>query len=363
MKKIFFAIFILALSLSALAAAGCGKKYTVTFDGAGGTLVSGEETQVVSSVYDIKYPIYEKVGYNFDGFTPENIETIDEDMVFTAKWTLKTFTVTFDYGGGSGDETSRTVTYGETVSNLPSAFRKHYEFKYWAKDGVRFEEDTEYLFNGSCTFIAVYEAVDYYELIFVNETEYEIANPAGETQQTVSVEYGETADVPDTTFESLSESEQNAAEVKFVGWYYLDKEGKERRFDKQTPCTEENFNTDALSITLYAKTSEDYYELTFINETMVQEAQEAASWADGSGNEPKTIMVKYGETVSVPKTNCDVNPDQNSTYMVIGWHYVDRSGNNVTLDATKPFTVENFDTDCWKITFYAEVTRIYIINY
>ena len=47
---------------------GCGPKFTITFNGNGGTLVSGSEYQSVSAISEIIQPVYERDGYNFVGF-------------------------------------------------------------------------------------------------------------------------------------------------------------------------------------------------------------------------------------------------------------------------------------------------------
>ncbi len=59
--------------------------YTVTFNGNGGTLVSGEETQQVKFEGSAVAPTYEKVGYTFDGWDVE-FDNVTEDVVVTASW-------------------------------------------------------------------------------------------------------------------------------------------------------------------------------------------------------------------------------------------------------------------------------------
>lgn len=61
------------------------QPYVVTFDGNGGTLISGVEIQTVKSPDEIKVPTYEKFGYNFDGWD-KDITKVFSTTTITAKW-------------------------------------------------------------------------------------------------------------------------------------------------------------------------------------------------------------------------------------------------------------------------------------
>ncbi len=63
--------------------------YTVTFDGNGGTLVSGEETQTVKYEGSAVAPTYEMVGYTFAGFN-KAFDNVSMDIEVKALWTAKT---------------------------------------------------------------------------------------------------------------------------------------------------------------------------------------------------------------------------------------------------------------------------------
>lgn len=67
MKKIFLLLLTFVLAAACLGAVACGKSFTVKFDGNGGTLVRGTESQTVTDVSKIEEPVYERAGYEFIG--------------------------------------------------------------------------------------------------------------------------------------------------------------------------------------------------------------------------------------------------------------------------------------------------------
>ena len=86
-------------------------------------------------------PDPEKTGYTFDGWYLDGAEepfsfdtTITSDITLKAKWTLNTYTVTFDPNGGNelaeADKT-KVVKIGEAYGELPTPTRKGYNFAGW----------------------------------------------------------------------------------------------------------------------------------------------------------------------------------------------------------------------------------------
>ncbi len=61
------------------------QEHTVTFDGDGGTLTSGDEVQTVEHNGDAVAPVYEKEGYLFRGWS-EDITNVTEDLNVSAIW-------------------------------------------------------------------------------------------------------------------------------------------------------------------------------------------------------------------------------------------------------------------------------------
>ena len=62
--------------------------YTVTFDGNGGTLVSGNTTQTIKYGGSAVAPIFEKLGYTFSGWDM-TFSSVDCSMTITGLWTAK----------------------------------------------------------------------------------------------------------------------------------------------------------------------------------------------------------------------------------------------------------------------------------
>ena len=94
------------------------NRYNVTFDAAGGKDI---QAQVVDWNTVLTPPTPERTGYDFKGWfledgTEYSGQAIKEDITLTAKWQIKTFTVTF-YVGGEVYAT-RTVDYGTTFAEL-----------------------------------------------------------------------------------------------------------------------------------------------------------------------------------------------------------------------------------------------------
>lgn len=94
------------------------NRYNVTFDAAGGKEI---QPQVVDWNTVLTPPTPERTGYDFKGWflsdgTEYTGQAIKEDITLTAKWQIKTFTVTF-YVNGEVYAT-RTVDYGTTFAEL-----------------------------------------------------------------------------------------------------------------------------------------------------------------------------------------------------------------------------------------------------
>jgi len=94
------------------------NRHTVTFNSDGGTEI---QAQTVDWGTELTPPTPENVGYDFIGWflddgTEYTGQAIKEDITLTAKWQIKTFTVTF-YVGGEVYAT-RTVDYGTTFAEL-----------------------------------------------------------------------------------------------------------------------------------------------------------------------------------------------------------------------------------------------------
>ena len=84
-----------------------------------------------------------KTGYEFRRWwaTDDNqyVTMPDHDVTFVAQWTVKQFTITFDYAGGTLDgQNSYTITadYGSAVTAPGNPLKEKYTFKGWTLNGV-----------------------------------------------------------------------------------------------------------------------------------------------------------------------------------------------------------------------------------
>lgn len=127
--------FVLPLILAVGFLSGCNSKenenFTVVFNGNGGKLVSGEETQVVDSGWHIDAPTYEKVGYTFAGWDID-ITTLEDDANVHALWDERVFTISYSLNGGENDPRNpEEFTYLRNTFKLYPATKKGYTFKGW----------------------------------------------------------------------------------------------------------------------------------------------------------------------------------------------------------------------------------------
>ena len=75
--------------------------------------------------------------------TSSTIVTQAKNHTLTAQWAIKRYTVTFDGNGGTPSEPSRLVTYNTAIGTLPTASRDNYGFIGWyteTSEGTRITE-------------------------------------------------------------------------------------------------------------------------------------------------------------------------------------------------------------------------------
>lgn len=175
MKKFIKIALLTILCVCSFAAViGCGgdSKFTVTFDGNGGTLVSGNQVQTVESTSQIVVPVYEKEGYDFIGWDTI-ISQIDKDTTVKAQWKQKPFKVIFDGNGG-------TLVSGELEQTIYSA--SELIIPTFAKKGHTLEWDTDISKITSATTVKANWIVNQYLLTFdLNGGEVDSAIENGKT--------------------------------------------------------------------------------------------------------------------------------------------------------------------------------------
>lgn len=115
-------------------------QYTVTFNANGGTVSPSSMTIMYNDQYG-SLPVPVKIGYAFDGwytsldYTDEVTETdvylLETDSTIYAKWSVGTYTVTFDANGGTVSPSTKSVTYNSAYGTLPTPTRAGYAFNGW----------------------------------------------------------------------------------------------------------------------------------------------------------------------------------------------------------------------------------------
>ncbi len=103
-------------------------KYSITFDAAGGT---GGTTELLTFDSPLTPPVVVKPGFTFTGWTPTvPVRVPGANTVYSAQWTVETFTIAFDANGGTGG-TSGTYEFGEPLS-APTVTKTGYTFIGWS---------------------------------------------------------------------------------------------------------------------------------------------------------------------------------------------------------------------------------------
>lgn len=117
-----------------------GHKYcTVTFDPAGGTMEYTTRYFLQEQNISDEIKPDPRTGYTFDGWYKADgtawdyaSDKVTGDITLYAKWTAKTYTVTFDTAGGLDIATkTMTATYGKSLANMPVPRREGYVFLGW----------------------------------------------------------------------------------------------------------------------------------------------------------------------------------------------------------------------------------------
>jgi len=140
---------------------------TVTFDANGGSVtppsvMTGGDGKLPS------LPTLTRDGYTFNGWFTEKTggSQVTTSRVFTAnttiyaRWTLITYTITFNANSGTVSPTTGVTGVGGTLSSLPEPTRNNYTFNGWftaASGGTRVT--TEMVFSGNTTIYAQWTSV------------------------------------------------------------------------------------------------------------------------------------------------------------------------------------------------------------
>jgi uncharacterized repeat protein (TIGR02543 family) len=265
--------------------------YTVTFNANSGTVsptsgTTGEGWTLAS------LPTPTRTGYTFGGwYTAATGGTeVTESRVYSenttiyARWTLITYTVTFNANSGTVSPTSGTTGNSWTLASLPTPTRTGYTFNGWhtaATGGTQVTTSTT--FSANTTIYARWTLKTYTVTFNANSG-------------TVSPTYGTTGE--GWTLASLPTPTRTG--YTFGGWYTAATGG--------TAVTESEVYSE--NTTIYAQWTSITYTVTF---------------ADHDGNQLEQQTVNHGSAATAPTAPAV------DGYTFSGW---DKAFNNVTSDLT-----------------------------
>lgn len=138
--------------------------YTVTFNPNGGTLVSGNLVQSVTSAEDIVAPTFEKDGYIFKGFDID-LSSITGTTTVNVLWeeqSSEKYNIKFNLDGGISSNTlTKEVSSLDVENFFFDVTKENYNFRGWSYNGKTIYDENGNLINNAVliddmTFTAVY---------------------------------------------------------------------------------------------------------------------------------------------------------------------------------------------------------------
>ncbi len=323
--------------------------FTVTFSAGEGVKLKDENMLPASVTVNygktVAEPteVPERLGYTFAGWAFDFTSPIYNDTVITAKWTLNTYTITYDPNGGvfvDGANATRTISYGSEYGKLideTQISRDGAKLIGWTtvKDDATtlVKAQDKYLVEDDTTLYALWEITGVTVTYVTNGGKVAelddnvVTDSKGKDISNEKLPYG-------TKVNDVRKAVKDG--LKFEGWY-LDAELTEA-YDN-APLTG--------SITLYAKY---YAEVTF-------QIYENDNYAAVIGT--KTVNVDEFDTVELP-TAKDLGVALGDTDEFFGWYTVDEFA-KVQAGQTA-VTVENV-TATAEVTYCAKVLRHYTVTF
>ena len=221
-----------------------GETYTVNFDSCGGSALASKEASSGALVVAPVAPT--RTGYTFDGWYKEatcsnawnfSADKITQDTTLYAKWTIKSFTASFNTQGGSSVD-SQSVDYGTVVTSPAAPTRTGYTFAGWYKEAAcsnAWDFSTD----------KITQDTTLYAKWTIKSFTASFNTQGGSSIGNQSVDYGTVATRP---------ADPTRSGYAFDGWY------------KEATCSNAwNFSTDKITqnTTLYAKWKGNTYSLAF----------------------------------------------------------------------------------------------------
>jgi uncharacterized repeat protein (TIGR02543 family) len=273
------------------------NSYTVTFNSNGGSAVTPQTIEYGGLIAQPSNPT--KTGYTFSGWYKEstftnlwdfNVDTVNANTTLYAKWTGKTYNITFDKQSGTGGTNSVTATYGAAMPTATKPTRTGYTFGgYWdATSG-----GTQY-YTSSMTSARSWDKTEnttLYARWTINSYTVTFNSNGGSAVTSQTIEYGGLIAQP---------SNPTKTGYTFSGWY------KESTFTNLWGFNVDTVNSDK---TLYAKFTDALWakSVTAGNDTssFSSVAVDSSGNVYAAGRQWGTGSFTYGEGVSVAGTYAD----------------------------------------------------------
>jgi hypothetical protein len=279
------------------------QTHTVTIDGSGGTLESGEEVQTIIHGQAAAVPIYTKKGYSLSWDKP--FENITQDTVIKAVWTPIIYAVTYILDGGTNHaENPENYTISSPNIILKPPTKHGYIFLNFAEGDAIPTGST-----GNKTFTALYEKI-------INQYTYTFYDDDGTTvlkTQTANEDSPIIPPAPPTKTASQQYS------YTFSSW------------DKDIP---EKLTQDIVFIAQYEQTQNKY----------------TVAFQDWDGTPISQQEVEYGKAATEPAT------PEKAGETFIGW---DKDFDNITCDI---LITAQYKKNEYSISYYVYGAIVYQIG-
>lgn len=161
---------------SMIKSGGTLDTYTVSYNANGGGGVPGSQTKTYGQTLKLSTTKPTRTGYTFTGWNTKSDGsgtnyasganyTANAAVTLYAKWSINTYTVSYNANGGSGAPASQTKTYGKTLTlSGTKPTRYGYTFKGWAKSStgsVVYQPGGSLTENTNVTLYAIWEVKTY----------------------------------------------------------------------------------------------------------------------------------------------------------------------------------------------------------
>ena len=265
-----------------------GSFYTVRFNAAGGTVSPANRRVMSGGAYGV-LPAPERTGYRFEGWydaqeggnliTSETEAELTGNQTLYARWTARSYTVTFDFNFEEEAPQTKTVGYGALYGKLPESNRIGYRLLYWQDEtGREITPESSVLLAKDHTLTAQWRQERYIVTFMMNDG----SSMAAATRYVVYGQYYG-ASMPNTPARSG---------YAFTGWYTQPEGGAE------VPATATVEITG--NLTLYAHWLEGSFSVSYN--------------ANGGSGAPQAQVKAAGAPLTLSKTQ-----PRRSGYVFTGW--------------------------------------------